>query len=292
MGGLLSFVGGLARGGLAADTGRLEGEEVRRQREERTLLAQLARARQAEQDALANETTRLQQKNLIDLMADRATDNARLAQPDVPKIVAPKPTPKQEERAEQGGVAIYEDGNFKSWKIQPPQGGDRVNAATRTKLAEGAGQLDAIKQARDAIVAYPAAVGLKRGASLLPGMGKIGSVVNQHTDPKGNEARQHLANIASLKIHDRSGAAVSVSEFPRLAPFVPQEYDTPEKVLANLDAMERELRVVLKALQDGALLADLAGGGDGGVSQRPLRPAPMNAPPDFDAWLAARGRKP
>lgn len=139
--------------------------------------------------------------------------------------------------------------------------GDRVSAATVKGLASGAAQLDLIQQARQALQEYPNAVGLERGLSLIPGMERIGDVVNQRRDPEGTRARQLLANLASMEIKDRSGAAVTVSEFPRLAPFIPNAYDTPEKVFENLDGLERELRVTLDALAQGSSLAEVMRGG-------------------------------
>lgn len=50
----------------------------------------------------------------------------------------------------------------------------------------------------------------------------------QRTDPEGVDARAAIANIGSLVIHDRSGAAVTAAEFPRLQPFIPSPKDHPD----------------------------------------------------------------
>lgn len=170
----------------------------------------------------------------------------------------------------------------------------RVSAATVNAMAQGSAQLDLINEARRAIEEYPDAVGLKRGAALLPGMSRLGDVINQRVDPEGIRARQLLANLASMEIKDRSGAAVTVSEFPRLAPFIPNAYDTPEKVLENLNGLERELRVTLGALAQGASLADVMRGGEppalGRMSPQmpsvtsPLRQEPTQRPPLDSFW--------
>lgn len=68
----------------------------------------------------------------------------------------------------------------------------------------------------------------------LPGSEMAG----QYLDPKGVPARAAVSNIGSLKLHDRSGAAVTVSEFPRLAPFIPKVSDSPAVAAAKLQKMK------------------------------------------------------
>lgn len=67
-------------------------------------------------------------------------------------------------------------------------------------------------------VGDPQATGLK---NMLPNQ-----VLNR-IDPKGVDTRAAVADLGSLVIHDRSGAAVTASEFPRLAPFIPTATDDP-----------------------------------------------------------------
>lgn len=64
----------------------------------------------------------------------------------------------------------------------------------------------------------------------------------------GLEARAQVADIGSLKLHDRSGAAITAAEFPRLQPFIPQATDDPatvkkklENLKANLETMQDEI---------------------------------------------------
>jgi len=68
--------------------------------------------------------------------------------------------------------------------------------------------------------------------------------VLQRTDPNGVTARATVANIGSLKIHDRSGAAVTVGETPRLRPFIPAVNDAPETVVKKLKELRREMLVM------------------------------------------------
>lgn len=71
----------------------------------------------------------------------------------------------------------------------------------------------------------PEATGWK---ALLPNQ-----VLNR-VDPKGVATRAAIADLGSLVIHDRSGAAVTASEFPRLAPFIPTATDDNKTIRAKL----------------------------------------------------------
>lgn len=155
-----------------------------------------------------------------------------------------------------------------------PTPGDRLTTATVRAMAQGAAQLDLISEARKAISEYPEAVGMRRGIGIIPNLERVGDVVNQNVDPRGNLARQLISNLASMEIRDRSGAAVTASEFPRLAPFIPNVYDTPEKVLLNLDGLERELLITLNALSQGATLKDVAQGATPSGSASEMSVAP------------------
>lgn len=67
-------------------------------------------------------------------------------------------------------------------------------------------------------------------AANVPGAGLIQS----RMDPEGVKLRAIIADIGSLKIHERSGAAVTASEFPRLKPFIPQISDDAKTVRQKL----------------------------------------------------------
>lgn len=95
-------------------------------------------------------------------------------------------------------------------------------------------QLD---QAIDAVGKNPDAFGM---AQMVPGVSRFG--------PQASiDARGQVANIGSLKLHERSGAAVTASEFPRLAPFIPSATDPPATVKSKLQGMRR---IVQEQLQD------------------------------------------
>lgn len=56
----------------------------------------------------------------------------------------------------------------------------------------------------------------------------------QRADKQGIDARAQIADLGSMVIHDRSGAAVTAAEFPRLRPFIPSDKDDPETARKKL----------------------------------------------------------
>lgn len=71
----------------------------------------------------------------------------------------------------------------------------------------------------------PDATGLK---------GFVPNLVLNRIDPQGVDTRAAIADLGSLVIHDRSGAAVTAAEFPRLAPFIPSPRDDAPTVEKKL----------------------------------------------------------
>lgn len=76
----------------------------------------------------------------------------------------------------------------------------------------------------------PGATGWK---GMLPGQ-----ILNRY-DPKGVDARAEITDIGSLILHDRSGAAVTASESPRLVPFIPLASDDPATVAKKLQRFKQ-----------------------------------------------------
>jgi hypothetical protein len=107
---------------------------------------------------------------------------------------------------------------------------------------------DAIKE----VEKHPAALGLK---NVLP------DVMRQRTDPGGVAARAAVANIGSLKLHDRSGAAVTAAEFPRLVPFIPNMKDSPAAAVVKLKKMKQEYQ---RMQAEWAAEKNTSGAGAGG----------------------------
>jgi len=85
-------------------------------------------------------------------------------------------------------------------------------AAQAKAWTENGSRLKFLDQALTAVNSYPKAFGT---------INVLGNALRSRTDPKGVDARAIVGNIGSLKVHDRSGAAVTASETPRLQPFIP-----------------------------------------------------------------------
>lgn len=70
--------------------------------------------------------------------------------------------------------------------------------------------------------------------------GLLPQVILNSWDPKGVATRAFIADIGSLKVHDRSGAAVTASETPRLKPFIPAIGDSAEVAATKLANFKAE----------------------------------------------------
>jgi len=106
---------------------------------------------------------------------------------------------------------------------------------------------------------------LDRAISLLSGQDLPGMVADKNAtglkgylptgllnriDPTGVSARAEIADIGSLKIHDRSGSAVTVSESPRLMPFIPLTTDDRETALKKLQRLKLEIDTSSAAMKE------------------------------------------
>lgn len=116
--------------------------------------------------------------------------------------------------------------NNKSSLKPPPAVAMKAYIGNRSSI----GKIDA---ALSAVAAKPDAVGFTKG--LTPDW------ISARTDPDGVDARSKIADIGSLLIHDRSGAAVTIAETPRLKPFVPEVGDTPAQVKTKLTNLRAAL---------------------------------------------------
>ena len=112
-----------------------------------------------------------------------------------------------------------------------------INEAIVTNIS-AAKQID---RALQALETNPAAVGVQ---------GYLPDAVLQRLDPAGVEARALIADIGSLRLHDRSGAAITAAEFPRLRPFIPNVSDTPDVVRTKLINFRRVYLEETQALNE------------------------------------------
>jgi hypothetical protein len=119
--------------------------------------------------------------------------------------------------------------------IQRP--GKEIPASVNKSIMENQQNIAKIRRAVAEIDKNPDALGL---ANMIPFV----ETARQYTNPEGVDARAGVADIGSLVLHDRSGAAVTVSETPRLRPFIPSASDRPEvakkKLARFLEIYEEE----------------------------------------------------
>ena len=70
-------------------------------------------------------------------------------------------------------------------------------------------------------------------------------------DEASIKARAAIANIVSMEIKMRSGAAVTAAEMPRLKPFLPVDGDTPETVIWKMEQLITEYERILREIDAG-----------------------------------------
>ena len=107
---------------------------------------------------------------------------------------------------------------------------------TNLRRAEQALELAQGKELPGGIKGDTAATGLK---------GLIPNQVLNRIDPAGVDTRAAIADLGSMVIHDRSGAAVTAAEFPRLAPFIPSPTDDAETVQKKLRQFVSSYRAIV-----------------------------------------------
>jgi len=108
-----------------------------------------------------------------------------------------------------------------------------IPQAAAKDIIENRKSLRNIDTALNEIAKYPNGIG--------PTTGMLGNWVSQLHDPDGVQVRSAVSNIGSLIIHDRSGAAVTVSETPRLLPFIPLVTDPPKVAKEKLARLRAEI---------------------------------------------------
>jgi hypothetical protein len=109
-----------------------------------------------------------------------------------------------------------------------------------------------LRKARDALTLIQGGkVGVLRGDPKATGLkGFAPDFVLQRMDPSGVDTRAAIADLGSMIIHDRSGAAVTASEYPRLVPFIPRDRDEPPVVEKKLQRFVQEYEAIQKDYAD------------------------------------------
>lgn len=241
----------------AADKIRFEGEAASR--------AETARHNRASEtntvrgQDLTAETARRGQ-NMVD---QRAREANRIAGDNTAALMQGQP---QEINVDgRPTLAIYDRRTgtfFDANTRQPISGGispkqPEMPGAVIQQMAQNEVSLAQVRRGKELVKANPDAFGLKNFA---------GDTIMQRLNPEGVTARAIVGNIAGQKIHDRSGAAVTVGEMQRLKPYIPNVTDDPETIVKKLDLFEREYMQIQQELAAGRSLAQVIGSRGSGAS--------------------------
>lgn len=177
MGGLLSLLSPALTVGTQAAGAVEQGKAERAQKDQADALKTFQLMRQFQQDKAAEEARGIQNAHTqaltellrnpqetfgdIEMGVDPATGKPKAVQRgnrgtirDVPNFAPPqKATPVYEERKENGGVAIYSDGQFQKWKVSPPserQSGSYNDVRRDARLDRLQGNFEGSPQVKDA----------------------------------------------------------------------------------------------------------------------------------------------
>jgi hypothetical protein len=126
--------------------------------------------------------------------------------------------------------------------LEPIPGGPankEIPSGVTTSFVDNEKLLATIDDAIKGVKANPEAIGLK---NLIP------DVINQRMDPEGSPVRALIAQVGSLRYKDMSGAAVTVSEDARMAPYIPKLTDAPGVVVTKLQGLAKEIERTQKGM--------------------------------------------
>ena len=108
-----------------------------------------------------------------------------------------------------------------------------IPANVNTAIITNSQNLNKVNQAIDLLSGKD--VGALKGDKDATGWkGYAPQAILNRSDPKGVDTRAMISDIGSLILHDRSGAAITASESPRLMPFIPLATDDNPTALKKL----------------------------------------------------------
>lgn len=270
MASLLDFLGRAATAGVGAQSAALEGKMAGEDRAQKSLLLRLKQEQDAAEQARAAEMHGLQVRNINDQIRERSEpkvtppiydrERAVLIDPTAATSrpiagIGPDTVGQYEERPENGGVAIYENGKFKTWKLRPPQERDPSPMLAVTKeqqrFQREQGLADDFRQEQD----------IKDAKGIAGAVTTIRGALNNPT-PQGDLA----AIYALVKLYD-PGSVVREGEI---------------SLTQSAASLPEQARRLFEGWQSGKKLtpqmrADLASVADSIVAQRQLQINPTLA---------------
>ena len=198
-------------------------------------------ARQAAQERADNLMATLQQRadDAARRSEDRAADRASREAAAAEALALRREIAKGQQALTAQGLEIRRAvAEGKSTSPEKPLPSGLATSYTGNAVALG-NITDALKH----VETNPGAFGL---TNMLP------NAMVTRMDPKGVAARAAVFNLGSLKIHDRSGAAVTASETPRLLPFIPTPGDSAKTIKTKLLGFQREYGLMQQGIEDFA----------------------------------------
>ena len=208
-----------ARQRADADRVRTEGRSDERQAQSMEL--QRAAAERAERGQAQSIEAQRQSADRADAAARRADETAR-------RVGATAGLPQGYQRNAAGVVEPIPG---------LPDATPRAPANAIGGMQENVTSLRKVDDALDALEKSGAGIGVR---------GYVPGPILNRTDPAGVSLRALIADIGSLKLHDRSGAAVTASESPRLIPFIPLITDDPQTAKTKLENFRNEYQATLR----------------------------------------------
>jgi hypothetical protein len=132
--------------------------------------------------------------------------------------------------------------------------GNKLPADVRKSIVLSRFGLEKVKRIEGLLNGNPNAVGFK---------GFVPQIWLNRMDRGGVAARAAIAELGSMWVHERSGAAVTASEYPRLKPFIPEitdDIDTLRDKLKNFAEIYRDEQRINEGIATEMLGAKPSGG--------------------------------
>jgi hypothetical protein len=230
-------------------------------------------------DSVANNATAIRGQNMTDARAREvnavAQNTPQYMQTDEGLVMVPKKLGPGE--APTATPVLGPNGQQLSKPLKD------IPASVNTAIITNSQNLSKAKQALALLQGKK--VGEMTGDSNATGVKGVlpGAILNRW-DPSGVDTRAAIADLGSMVLHDRSGAAVTASEYPRLQPFIPSatdDQDTAAKKLKRfIQVFEQENQAMgdTYSKQQGYRPSPLTGGGANAT------PAAASASPPADQF--------
>ena len=189
----------------------------------------------------ADERVSRSAKNYLDYDATQAQEKARLEDKEKTRLDRKAETKRLQDNADR--TYNLQKSNTQNVKEKP------LPTPVAQKLLENQSNLYNVRKAL-ALTQGHTVDDVEGDASATGYKGFLPNAVLQRVDPKGVGTRAEIANIGSMIIHDRSGAAVTAAETPRLMPFIPTATDDEGAIQTKLKRFVNEYERIQNETKD------------------------------------------